>query len=120
MKESTERDTVFLNGDMPTFVGKLTHFFGRTGEVLSDEEYHKAVHYAKAVAGNDEDSPNVYYIRTYQGTLFDPMGPYGRRQRDLDTQMKKCSKNTFDLYILYLKTNNSIYLSRAQRGFLND
>jgi hypothetical protein len=48
------------------------------------------------------------------------MGPYSRRGRTLDTKMKRVSKNTFDFYMTYLKTNNSIYLTKAQRGFLND
>lgn len=91
--------------------------FGKTGNVLEGDEQYKLPHHAKIVRKEDTET---YYIRTYQGTPFDPMGPYGRRERILDTQLKRVSKNTFDLYVTYLKTNNSIYLTKSQRGFLND
>jgi len=96
---------------------KTVLLFGKTGRALEKEESHKVPHYSKIVMANDKET---YYIRTYQSTPFDPMGPYGRRERNLDTQMKRVSRNTFDLYMTYLKTNNSIYLTKAQRGLLND
>jgi len=37
----------------------------------------------------------------------------------LDTKMRRVSKTTFDYYMIYLKTKNSIYLTRAQRSFLD-
>lgn len=97
---------------------KTVILFGKTGNVLEGEEQHKLPHHAKIV--RTVEGSETYYIRTYQNTPFDPMGPYGRRERTLDTQVKRVSKNTFDLYVTYLKTNNSIYLTKAQRGFLND
>lgn len=91
--------------------------FGKTGDVLDADEQCKLAHYAKIVS---KDGNDTHFIRVFQSTPFDPSGPYGRRERNLDTQMKRVSKNTFDLYVTYLKTNNSIYLTKAQRGFLND
>jgi len=73
--------------------------------------------YAKVVAKNGSE---VYYISTHQGMPFDPLGPYGRRENRIDTKMKKVSKGTFDFYMIYLKTHNSIYMTKAQRGCLND
>jgi hypothetical protein len=95
--------------------------FGRTGEELGKESAHnKRSHFAKVVKNTVASTSPTYYIKIYQSTPFDPMGPYGRRERNLDTEMRKVSKNTFDFYMTYLKTNNSIYLTKAQRGFLND
>lgn len=94
-----------------------TLLFGRTGDVLQEGELYKVQHYAKKMKTNNGES---YYAMTYQGSLFDPMGPYGRRERALDMTLKRVSKNTFDFYITYLKTNNSIYMTKAQRGLLND
>ena len=102
---------------LPENKTKVT-LFGKTGNVLSDEEKHRLPHYAKLIQ-NDHGKVS-YQIRIYQSAPFDPMGPYGRRERNLDTQLKRVSKNTFDFYVTYLKTNNSIYLTKAQRGFLND
>lgn len=93
--------------------------FGKSGNVLDSGEVHKLPHYAKTLE-NTSSGNFTYFIRIYQSVPFDPMGPYGKRERTLDTQMKRVSKNTFDFYMTYLKTNNSIYLTKAQRGFLND
>jgi len=95
--------------------------FGKSGKLLEGDERYRLPHYAKVVQISSEgSSKETYYIKTYQSTLFDPLGPYGRRERSLDTQVKKVSKGTFDNYLIYLKTNNSVYLTKAQRGFLND
>lgn len=107
----------FVEGILPQEEKSIV-FFGKTGNILENEEKHKLPHYAKLV--QTTDGAETFFIRTYQSTPFDPMGPYGRRERNLDTQLKRVSKNTFDLYVTYLKTNNSIYLTKAQRGFLND
>lgn len=96
-----------------------TVIFDKTGNPLNAEGVQKIVHYAKSI-NNTDLNITTHYICTYQGIPLDPTGPYGRRERALDTKMKKVSKNTFDLYLTYLKTNNSIYLTKAQRGLLND
>ncbi len=108
-----------LSGD--TSLKEVT-YYGRAGDALKKgTSYNKRTHFAKIVKDNiSKSESSTYYIKIYQGTPFDPMGPYGRRERVLDTQMRRVSKNTFDFYMTYLKTNNSIYLTKAQRGFLND
>lgn len=95
-----------------------TLLFDRTGDQLDEERRHRVPAYAKLFTNSD--NKNTYYILIHQGVPLDPMGPYGRRERALDTQFRKVSKGTFDFYLTYLKTNNSIYLTKAQRGFLND
>jgi|TARA_B100000073_G_scaffold319433_1_gene298345 hypothetical protein len=108
----------FVDGSFTPQDDKTTILFGKTGNVLKEEEKHKLPHYAKLI--QNQEGKETHYIRIYQSTPFDPMGPYGRRERNLDTQIKRVSRNTFDMYMTYLKTNNSIYLTKAQRGFLND
>ena len=88
--------------------------FNRDGKVSSETKENK---YAKVVGKNSKDS---YYIRTHLNVPYNPSGPYGHREDYIETKMKKVSKNTFDFYMMYLKTNNSLYLTRASRGFLND
>ena len=61
-----------------------------------------------------------FYIATYDGAPFNPSGMFSDREKYIDIKMKKVSKETFDFYMLFLKTNNSLYLTRAQRSFLND
>jgi len=86
----------------------------RIGEKI---EKSKEKSYAKIVSTGDSV---YYYIRIYQNLPYDPLGPYSRREIFSDTKMKKVSKNTFDFYLMYLKSNNSIYLTKAQRGIIND
>lgn len=106
-------DDSFLQSDE-----KVIKFFGKAGVVLSDSEVHKLPSYAKYV--QHKDGKTNYYISVYQSSPFDPMGPYARRERNIDTKMQRVSKNTFDFYITYLITNNTIYLTKARRSMLND
>ena len=63
---------------------------------------------------------HTFKIRIFQNSPYDPLGAYGKRENYIETKLKKVSKNTFDFYMMYLRTNNSIYMTKAQRGFLND
>ncbi len=110
----------YIESTLP-FKNSETILFGRAGLELEGEDKHRQPHYAKIIKTEGKDQ-FVYYIRTYQGTLFDPQGPYGRRAKSMVRECKdrKVSKNTFDFYVTYLKTNNNIYLTKAQRGFIND
>ena len=96
-----------------------TLFFGRNGDSIPGEDSMRIPHYAKLVEKVDS-GVKTYFVRTHNSTLLDPSGPYAKRERNLDTKMQRVSKNTFDFYMTYLKTNNSIYMTKAQRGFLND
>jgi hypothetical protein len=91
----------------------VEHVFNKHGERISNE---KENFFAKII-GNDRNS--YYYIRTHEGILFDPAGMNSYRVKFVDTKMKKVSKSTFDFYMIYLKTKNNIYLTRAQRSFLD-
>lgn len=91
-------------------------FFDKTGEKLNPDNSSQKI-YAKLVVKNGAEA---YYISTYQGVLFDPLGANSRRENRVETSMKRVSKNTFDYYMIYLKTHNSIYMTKAQRGYLND
>lgn len=90
--------------------------YGSRGEELNEKEVHKKTCYAKSVTENDK---TYYYVCTYNSSLMDPNGAYAYRNRKLDTKMRKCNKETFDLYVTYLKTNNGFYLSTAGRALLN-
>lgn len=88
-------------------------WFNKDGkEITGDNERF----YAKTVVrGNQEQ----YYIRVHNNAPFDPIGIYGFRERGMKIDLKKVSKNTFDFYMMYLTTKNSLYMTRAQRGLHN-
>ena len=89
--------------------------YGRTGDVLDNT---KEKNYAKTTVGVDGNT--LYFLRTYNSVLYDPLVTTGRREEYEETQVKLVSKETFDFYMMYLKTNNSLYFTRAQRGFINN
>jgi len=66
------------------------------------------------------EKASQYYISTHNNEIYDPMGINSNRERYLETKLKKVSKDTFDFYLIYLQTNNSIYLTRANRRFINE
>ena len=72
--------------------------------------------YAKVLV---EKNKETYFIVTYQNLPLDPLGTYQKRQTYLETKMKKVSKATFDYYLTYLQTKNSIYLTRTNRSYNN-
>jgi hypothetical protein len=89
-------------------------YINKNGEVIDndvDKVYAKIVH---------ENKKETYHIKTYDNAIYDPLGRLSNRENVLETKMKKVSKNTFDYYVMYLKTNNSIYLTKANRSFINE
>ena len=88
--------------------------FGNAGEpVTSDKE--------KVYAEKSSTSTTTSYsIATYDNLPFNPTGMYSARKDHMELKMKKVTKETFDFYMLFLKTNNSLYYTKAQRSYLND
>ena len=66
------------------------------------------------------DTSVNFFVKTFSGLLYDPYGPYSKRESVLDLKLKKVSQKTFNNYLDYLKTKNLKYLSIAQRGFIDD
>ena len=110
-------------------------YFNKKGDKLNDKDIHKQQYYAaqkentftRRIRSEDQTrfeefktTETQYFVRTHQNVPLDPLGPYSKRERNLDTKMTRVSKNTFDFYVTYLKTNNSIYLTKATRGVMND
>jgi hypothetical protein len=93
---------------------KESAFDKRGAEVTGKKE----IVFSKKI--NVSDGKSKYYLLTYQSLPLDPWGMYKGRESTLDTKMKSVSKQTFDYYMLFLKTRNSLYLTRAQRSFTND
>ena len=91
------------------------YLFDKKGTpVLSKKE----VVFAKVLKKENKD--DRHFILTHESAPHDPWGMYKNRERHLSMSMKTVSKETFDFYMLFLKTRNSLYMTRAQRSFLND
>ena len=88
--------------------------FNKSGQNLDSP---KEKVYGKVIANNGKEH---YYIRVHQSVPFDPMGTYAKREQYVESKLQNVSKSTFDFYMMYLKTKNTIYMTRARRGLTND
>lgn len=62
---------------------------------------------------------NKCYIRTFNNVPFDPFGPEAGRQIWNRTKLKTVSKDTFENYNIYLSTRNRLFLTKANRSYIN-
>ena len=112
----------YLDPNVDKFVNKETKtekLFGRHGEAVLNKKETPMSKKIVDTFGNKEVKES-FYAQTFQGGLYDPNGMYSHRESSIEVKMSRVTKNTFDFYMLYLKTKNSLYLTRAQRSFLND
>ena len=86
--------------------------YNKHGEQAADGE---SV-FAEKVEGSRQ---NIHRVLTYNNTLYDPLGTDSHRESVLALKLKKTSKQTFDYYLHYLKDRNRIYITRAQRSFID-
>lgn len=91
-------------------------YYDRKGNLTDDARNTFAQILTKEKA--DGKQTKVFYITTYNNILYDPMGPDGHR-KNINLTLKDVDQQTFDYYIMYLKTKNSLYMTRAQRSFIN-
>ncbi len=87
--------------------------FGNAGELVANDK-------EKVYAEKKTSTSTTYSIATYDNLPFNPAGMYSSRKEHIELKMKKVNKETFDFYMLFLKTNNSLYFTKAQRSYLND
>ena len=98
---------------MPKLEPQVQRFDQRGNKVINPKE----MSYAKQAASEGRVK---YFIKTHKNVPYDPWGMYAHRENYLETKFKVVSKGTFDYYMMYLKTKNSIYMTRSQRSFIND
>ncbi len=93
-------------------------FYDRSGSVV-EESVDKIFAQVIDVDLGGNQRQKKFFIRTYNNLPFDPLGPDSRREIWTRTLLKVVSQSTFDYYIMYLKSNNSLYMTRTQRSFIN-
>lgn len=108
---SSQEDRIEENSNIEEIYNKL----GILAE--SSKEKCFAKHTSKNIGGGKNQTK--YYILTHNNVPYDPNGPDSHREAYLKMDMKSVSKQTFDYYIMYLKTRNSLYMTRAQRSYIN-
>jgi hypothetical protein len=86
--------------------------YNKHGEQASDGE----PVFAEKIEGSKQ---YVHRVLTYNNVLYDPLGTDSHRESVLNLKLQKTSKQTFDYYLHYLQDRNRIYITRAQRSFID-
>ena len=89
--------------------------YNKKGQPVFPSDKDQAI-FAKQVEGTKQ---YVYYVMTYNNNIYDPLGPDSNREYNLNKELKKTNKEAFDHYISYLQSNNRIFMTKAQRSYLN-
>lgn len=96
---------------------KFEQTYNRSGQLSENKE--KVFARYNEIKLNGGAVQKRYFITTHNNCPYDPHGIDSHREQNLRTQLKSVSKQTFDYYMLYLKTRNLLYMTRTQRSFIN-
>ena len=72
--------------------------------------------FAKCITSKNQTK---YAILVYNNQPYDPYGTDSHRESKLNLILKPVSQQTYNYYVSYLKTKNSLYMTRTQRSFIN-
>jgi len=96
-----------------------TLYFGIDAkEVLESEPYFAK----KTVTTNSDGSESIKYsLALYNGSLYNPAGPFSRRNKNLKDffSYKTCTEACFNDYVEFLKSKREPIYWRANRSILN-
>lgn len=106
------------DGILPESPTKRVFYNKRGSETLDEQESIAQVLYK--LNGKTSKPDRKYFIYTVNGSIYDPNGVDGNKKKNMTFLLKQVGQEIFDFYILYLTTNNPIYLTRAQRSFISD
>ena len=94
-----------------------TKRYNAFGQSVSSED--DAVYAEYKAINLGERVQKKFFVLTSNGTLFDPRGTDSHRTNTIRKELKSTSKQTFDYYVKYLQTKNTLYMRRAERSFVN-
>lgn len=106
MKRQDNVDVSGLNVPEPPYRSEV--FYGKGGNAVEEPSALVKV----MTVGKWE----VYFIWFWRGVLFDPYGPdILRKSQQENAKFKKVDKETYEHFMKYLKTKNTIWLTKARR-----
>jgi hypothetical protein len=94
-----------------------TKSYNAFGQSVSDDSDTVYAEYKAIDIG--ERVQKKFFVLTSNGTLFDPRGTDSHRANQIRKELKSTSKQTFDYYVKYLQTKNTLFMRRAERSFIN-
>lgn len=68
----------------------------------------------------DKTTRRQYWIATHNNVPYDTQGAESHRERNLSIKLTKTNRESFNYYLQYLISKNSIYFTKASRSFINN
>lgn len=65
------------------------------------------------------ETQTSFFINTLNGALYDPHGVDSTKRISMMFKTKQVEVKTFEYYLQYLRSRNNLYMTRAQRSFIN-
>ena len=92
-------------------------YYNVKGNVASRTE---RVHAAKIRIDLTNNTHQVkFQVLTHNNMLFNPLGAEAYKTQSRDLKLKVVSEKTFDNYVKFLKTKNNLYMTYANRSFID-
>mgnify|MGYP001269397204 FL=1 len=95
-----------------------TKLFNVNGQLVSDENKEEVFGKHVKIEFESGDCQNQFYVMCKGSELYDPQGMDSHR-RNLNLGLRKVNQNVFDMYMMYLNTNNKLYFTKSNRSFIN-
>ena len=90
--------------------------YNKAGDLVGDEE---SVYAESSEIDLGNATQKKFYVLTSNGGLFDPRGPDSHRERTVRKELRITNEKTFEYYVQYLKTKNTLFMRRAERSYIN-
>jgi hypothetical protein len=90
--------------------------FNKQGMLIIEDDKQKVFAEQKIVHIDDKTIQTSCSVLIFRNRVYDPYGVDSNREKTLKLQLKKVNQETFDYYIKYLQTRNSLYMTLAQRS----
>lgn len=92
-------------------------FYDKAGKETKIDE--RSVCKTVKTTGVNERAETKYYVNTLNGILYDPYGVDSNKKTSMMFKAKEVNSKTFEYYLMYLRNRNNLYMTRAQRSFIN-
>jgi hypothetical protein len=96
----------------------ITSCYNKLGKLISENN---EVIFAQmsSIQIDNKSTQNKFLVLVHNNKPYDPYGIDSHRESNLPLVLKAVNKETFTYYLKYLESKNSLYMTRAQRSFIN-
>jgi hypothetical protein len=76
--------------------------------------------YAKMkTISNGTVASNTFQVLTHRNAIYDPYGIDSNREKVLELNLKTTNAETYNYFLMFLRTRNQAYMAKAQRSYIN-